>query len=104
MSIIPTVYGADLSQQYGFGNISTVGGGFSHLVTPGFAVAAAIVAFSLIAGGFKYLTSGGNKEEVEGARNLITHAIIGFILLIFMFLVLRFLPDYFGLGGFRIIQ
>lgn len=101
---IPQVSAVYLGGQYGFGNINSVGEGFSRLVTPGFAIATTIVAFSLIFGGFKYLTSGGDKEQVESAKNLITHAIIGFILLIFMFLVLKFLPEYFGLEGFKIIQ
>ncbi len=54
-------------------------------------------------GAFKYLRSGGEKEEVQGARQMITHSIIGFIILIFAFFILQFLlSTLFGVTGFRI--
>jgi hypothetical protein len=99
----PTAQAVDLGQNYAFGDIKTVGGGFSRLVRPGFAVATTIVALSFIIGAFKFMTSAGDKEDVAAARDIITHAIIGFIILIFVFLILRFIPDYFGLG-FRFIE
>ena len=105
MKEILTAYAqsVDLGTNYGYGYINNLGEGFSHLVIPGFAIAGTGVSIYFLIGAFKVLTSGGEKEALSSARNMITHAIIGFILLMVMFLVLKFLPGFFGLGDYKII-
>lgn len=94
-----------IGEEFGFKDIKSLGEGTSRLVVPFFSVAAVIVVIYFMVGAYKYLTSGGNKEEVEGARNMITHAIIGFILLMFAFLVLQFLLwSLFEIKDFPIIS
>lgn len=92
-----------LSGQYDFGWITSLGDFISKQLLgatggPLFAIFATITVFFIIFGGFKYLTSGGDKEALASARNTLTYAIIGFILLIFMFLVVRYLPQALNLG------
>lgn len=94
----------DLSKEFGFGNINSLAEGINRLTAPAFSIAAIAVVFYFIIGAFKFLTSGGDKGAVESARNMITHAIIGFLLLMAMFLILKFIPEYFGLTGFEIIK
>lgn len=86
----------DLSKDYAFGHIQSLAQGFGYLTGPGFAIASLAVVFYFIIGAFKYLTSAGNKESLASAQNMITHAIIGFILLMTMFLILQFLPKFLG--------
>ena len=83
--------GVDIGSKFGFGNIKTLGEVTSRLVTPAFSIAAVVVILYFLFGAFRYLRAGGNKEEMAGARQMITHAIIGFIILMFTFLVLQFL-------------
>lgn len=61
------------------------------MVGPMFAAAAVAVILYFLFGAFFYLRSAGDKEEIQNARNMMTHAIVGFILLIFAFLILQFL-------------
>ncbi|MBI2039677.1 hypothetical protein HYT18_01265 [Candidatus Microgenomates bacterium] len=68
-----------------------MGEGTSRLVGPMFAAAAVAVILYFLFGAFFYLRSAGDKEEIQNARNMMTHAIVGFILLIFAFLILQFL-------------
>ena len=90
---------------FGFGEIRSLGEATSRLVMPGFEVTAAIVIIYFLIGAFFYLKAGGNKEEVERARNMINHAIVGFIILIFAFLIIQFLlSSLFGITGFELIQ
>jgi hypothetical protein len=101
--MIPTAYAAttnafDLGENYGLGYIKTVGEGFSHLIRPSFEIAGAALIIYLVVAGFKWIASGGDKEAIASARAMITHAIIGFALLILFFLVLKFLPEYLELG------
>ena len=94
----------DLKDQFAFSRISSLGEGFAHLVDPGFAVAAMAVIFYFLLGAFKFLRSGGDKEAVASARAMITHAIIGFILLMLMFLIVKYIPELLGLTGYQIIK
>lgn len=88
---------ADLSQEFGYGQVSSVGQAFSFLVPGAFAVSAvAVVVYFLIAS-FKILTSGGDKEAISSAQRMITHSIIGFVLLMMMFIIIRFITHYFGI-------
>lgn len=90
--MIQTAYAeVKIGDVFGFGEIKTLGEGTSRLVMPAFSLATALVVIYFLLGAFKYLKSGGNKEEVEGARQMITHGIVGFIILMFAFLVLQFL-------------
>lgn len=98
--LIPTAYAAPINLQdnYGFGYIPTVGDAFSHLVGPGFAIAGTALVIYFLVASFRYIVSSGEKEAVAGARAMMTHSIIGFVLLILMFLVLKYLPEVFNLG------
>ncbi len=82
-----------LHTDYPFGEITTLGGGIERLTLPVFSIALALVFFYIISGGYKYLTSSGDKEAVAGAQKMITHGIIGFILLMFIFLILQFISE-----------
>src|SRR3989344_4887455 len=89
--LTPAYAKVNIGESFGFKDIKSLGQGTSQLIMPFFSLAAVIVVIYFMVGAYKYLTSGGNKEEVEGARQMITHAIIGFILLMFAFLVIQFL-------------
>ncbi len=54
------------------------------------------VFMMLIAGGFKYLTAGGNPEKTESARKTITFAIAGLALIILSWFILQFIRVFTG--------
>lgn len=87
----PAYADINIGEKFGFGDIRSLGSGTSLLVNPIFSIAAVAVVIYFLLGAFKYLKSGGNKEEAAGAQQMITHAIIGFIILMFAFLILQFL-------------
>lgn len=80
-----------IKDYFGFRNITSLGESTSQLVGPMFSIAAVVVIIYFLFGAFKYLKAGGSKEEIEAARNMIVHAIFGFLILMFAFLVLQFL-------------
>lgn len=94
----------DLSQKYAFGIIPNLGAGFQALVGPGFTIAALAVVIYLVVGAMRWIMSAGDKNAIASARGMIVHAIIGFILLMLMFLILQFIPQRFGFEGFRVIE
>ena len=60
---------------------------FNYIIP--FAGLAAFVV--LIAGGFQYLTSGGDPKKVQQAQGVITGAIIGIIVTLAVYLIFRLL-------------
>lgn len=57
-----------------------------------------VAVFILIIGGIKLLVSGGDAKQVEGARKTITWAIIGLIVIILSFAILRVISQVTGVG------
>lgn len=61
----------------------------SNIISIIFALAALMVLFMLILGAFNWITSGGEKEAVGKARNRITHALIGLLVLALAFFIVK---------------
>ena len=59
----------------------TLGGILTFAIRTFFAVAGLVAFFYLILGAFNWITSGGDKEAIEKARNKIQAAVIGIILI-----------------------
>lgn len=93
----------DLGKEFPFGDILSLGQGFNRLVMPVFEIAGVAVVIYLLIGGVKYMTSGGDKNAVASAQQMITHAIIGFVLLVLLFLIVQFVPEFFGAGALKIV-
>jgi uncharacterized membrane protein len=53
----------------------------TNLINIAFIIAVILVFFYLIWGGIEWITSGGDKGKTESARNKITSAVIGLIVL-----------------------
>jgi hypothetical protein len=53
------------------------------------ALAGLIAVLFLIIGGFRYITAGGNSEASESAKKIILNAVIGIIVVILSFVVVR---------------
>jgi len=90
----------NIGDQYAFGKVGSLGEGVGLLVNPAFSIAATLVVIYFLVGAFKILTAGGDKEAVGSAQKMITHAIIGFVLLMFSFLIFQFLTG--SLFGFNL--
>lgn len=56
-----------------------------------------ILAFiTLIISGFQYLTAGGDPKKAQSARDTITYAILGLVLVILAYFILRFISEFTG--------
>ena len=71
------------------GFASNLGGVISSVLTLVMAIAALAVFMYLIWGGIQWITSGGDKGKTEEARNKITAAVIGLIVLAASYAVLQ---------------
>jgi hypothetical protein len=62
-------------------------------------IAALLVFFYLIWGGIEWITSGGDKGQTEKARNKITAAVIGLIILAASYAILTLVLRFLGFSG-----
>jgi uncharacterized membrane protein len=54
------------------------------------AIVGAVAVIMLIVGGFRYITSGGNSENVTKAKNTIIYALIGLVIVALAQIVVQF--------------
>ncbi len=68
----------------------------------GLEVAIAVAALACLGfflwGGLSWLTSGGDKAKYEAARDKITHALVGLVLVLVTWALWRLLLEFFGLN------
>ncbi len=62
---------------------------FSNIIDWLLILSGTAAVFFIILSGFKFLTSGGDPKQVEGARKTMTYAIIGLILIILSFFIVK---------------
>lgn len=64
------------------------------------AIATSLAGFAafvvLIAGGFKWMTSGGDPKKMEAAKGSVTYAFVGLACLILIWFILLFLEQFTG--------
>lgn len=97
VTLVPAAYaaistGEEINPGTGFAdNIGSLINGVLSFVM---VIAALLVFLYLIMGGIEWITSGGDKSKTEGARNKITSAVIGLVILAasyaILLVVLRF--------------
>lgn len=85
------------------GDWNTLGGvTFSNLVSAAIVliliVAALIFFFMLIYGGIKYISSGGDKGQMESARGTITAALIGLVIVFAAWAIVSLINTFFGVN------
>lgn len=55
----------------------------------------------VIFSGIRFISSGGNPEQVKGARNTLIYAIIGFVLILLSFFIVNVISEIAGVSCIR---
>ena len=79
-----------------FWNIGKAGsflGAISGVISGGFAIGGILALLFLIIGGFRYVMSFGNPDQAESAKKTITYAIIGLILTISAYTLVKLIAQ-----------
>jgi len=77
---------------------------FYNLLLAVISFAGVIVFIMLIIGGLRYITSGGDPKSTESAKDTITFAIGGLLVVALAFVIVRLVGDFVGvdLTNFRV--
>jgi len=62
---------------------------FSILINNALILAGIVALFFIIYAGIKFVTSGGDPKQVEGARSTLTWAVIGLVICLLAFFIVR---------------
>ena len=71
------------------------------LIGLSFVIAAIIFIFIVIMGAIQWINSSGDKNAIQAAQSKITNAIIGLVILLSLYALLRVIGDFFGLEIFQ---
>lgn len=70
-----------------------------NVIVPNLMIGAAVILFIMITlGGFSYVQSHGNPENLKKAQALFLYSLIGFIIVISSFLIIKLIGSIFNLG------
>jgi hypothetical protein len=101
LSLTKTVLAAppvNLGGVYIFGGVQSVGQFLTSLGEAAFGIAGLMLTIYLLLGGFRLMMAAGDKNAVAGGREMIVHSIVGFLLLMLIFLVFEFILQFFCIG------
>ncbi|MEK7550971.1 MAG: hypothetical protein AAB535_04300 [Patescibacteria group bacterium] len=74
----------------------------SGLIRMTLVIAAIVFFFILVIGGIKWIASGGDKAATEGARNQITAALVGLVIVFAAWAILALIKTFFGVDIFSL--
>ena len=80
----------------------TFGGIVSGLINLTMIIVALVFFFMLVLGGIKWITSQGDKTNVETARNQITNALIGLAIVFAAWAIMKLIGTLFGVDLFNL--
>ena len=77
----------------GLPNDTSISGFILKIINIALGVAGLVAVLFLIIGGFRYINSAGNEETAEQAKKIITNAIIGIVVIILSFVIVRVISN-----------
>jgi cbb3-type cytochrome oxidase subunit 3 len=80
----------------------TIGGIIGALIVLMMVIAAVVFFFMLVIGGIKWIMSGGDKAQAESARNQITAALIGLVIVFAAWAIATLVNAFFGVNIFQL--
>lgn len=93
--VLPGSLGGSDGADYTTGG-KALGGLISGVVGALFIAGFLLAFLTLLMGGLNWITAGGDKTKLEGARNQITNAIVGIIIVSASYAITALLANFFG--------
>lgn len=75
---------------------------FTNVITWLFELSGTVALFLIIFSGIKFITSGGDAKQVEGARKTLTYAVIGLLVIFFSYLIINLISTITGVGCIKV--
>lgn len=69
---------------------------FNNIIAFAMALVGSLAVFFIVLSGIKFLTSGGDPSKVEGAKKSLTYAIVGLVIILMSFVVIKVISTVTG--------
>lgn len=76
----------------------------SQIISIIFIIAAVLVFVYLVWGGIQWMTSGGDKQATQAARDRISAALVGLAIVALSWALIQIITKFFGLEGILILE
>lgn len=96
--IIPGCVATPKEAPQGVATLDCIPAVVQNVIFAAFIFAGIIALILIIYSGIKFILSGGDAKQVEGARKTLTYAIIGFILILLSFAILNLISTVTGVS------
>lgn len=80
----------------------TVGGIVAGAIRLILVIASLVFFIILVVGGIRWIASGGDKAQTEGARNQITAALVGLVIVFAAWAIVQLINTFFGINIFQL--
>jgi hypothetical protein len=90
------------NSNFGYLGGLTIPGLISALIRLTVVVAAIVFFFILVIGGIRWIASGGDKAQTEGARNQITAALVGLVIVFAAWAIVALINTFFHIDIFSL--
>lgn len=77
-------------------NLGQIIGAVTNFLIP---IGAVILLFVLIWGGYDFMLSQGSPDKIKSARSKIVSGIVGLVLMVFAFIIAKFISYLFDING-----
>lgn len=98
MMLAQTINLSDVGPDFETATNLSVPGLISGFVTLILILAGLVFFFILVIGGVKWIMSGGDKAHTEGARNQITAALVGLVIVFSAWAIIQLIQTFFGIN------
>jgi len=98
-SLIPYIHAAEDWNSTLDNDVATIGSLvplFKNIVSAVLAFSGVVLFVMLLVGGFSFLFSGGDPKQVQKAQGTITNAIIGLVVIVGSYLILKIIEVFTG--------
>jgi len=68
-----------------------------NLITLALIIGVVVFLFIILIGAIQWISSGGDKNALEGAKSKITNAFVGIVILFAIFAILKIIESFFGI-------
>ena len=89
----------NIPQPAGTEGLGDIGNLISQGIGAAIIIAAVLALIYLVWGGISWITSGGDKTALEGARGRITNAIVGLIVVVAAYAIFKLVVSFIGLDA-----
>ena len=79
----------------------TIGVGIASIIKFLLGLITSVAVLFVIIGGFQYMTSAGNPDQIQKAKSTIKYSIIGLVIIILSYAIVKYIPAQFGLKIFE---